>query len=181
MLAEMNAWYGKEPALAYIEEHAKAFPLEADAIRARYEYALGHRGEAVQLLEKVFAAYRTDPWPSTMVMNRALDLARDLGQSWSPDAARLFKAIEMPFAVRVLEASRKMLRVDLAAALPDENACVAAFAALEPNPPWDERILALRRDCYAKWKHPRAAEAARDVERFAACQAPGRRGWLTCL
>lgn len=181
MMAEMNAWYGKEPALGFINEHAKAFPLEADAIRARYEYAIGHRSEAVKLLEQVFTAYRTDPWPSTMVMNRAVDLARELGQSWSPDAARLFKAVEMPFAVKVLESSRKILRVDLATAMPDENACVAAFAALEPNPPWDERILGLRKNCYAKWKHPRAAEAARDVERFTACQTADRRSWLTCL
>ena len=181
MLAEMNAWYGKEPALKYINEHAKAFPLESDAIRARYEYAIGHREEAVKLLEKVFVAYRTDPWPSTMVMNRALDLARDLGQSWSPDAVRLFKAVEMPFAVSILESARKLLRVDLATAIPDENACVAAFSALEPNPPWDERILGLRKDCYTKWKHPRAADAAKDVERFAACQNQTRRAWITCL
>lgn len=181
MMAEMNAWYGKEPALKYIEEHAKYFPIEADSIRARYEYVQGHREEAVKLLEKAFLAYRTDPWPSTMVMNRALDLARELGQSWEPDAARLFKAVEMPFAVSVLENSRRILRVDLAAAMPKENACIAAFATLEPNPPWDERILGLRKDCYEKWKQPRATEAARDVERFNACKSELRRTWLTCL
>lgn len=181
MMAEMNAWYGKEPALKYIEEHAKWFPLEADAIRARYEYALGHRAEAVNLLEKVFVAYRTDPWPSTVVMNRAVDLARELGQTWGPDAARLFKATEMPFAVSILESARRLLRIDLAVNMPDENACVAAFAAIEPNPPWDERILGLRKTCYEKWKHPRAADAARDVDRFNACKAEDRRAWLMCL
>ncbi|MBK9265803.1 MAG: fused MFS/spermidine synthase [Polyangiaceae bacterium] len=181
MLAEINAWYGKEAALPFIQEHAKSFPIEADAIRARYEYAIGKRSEAVKLLERVFIAYRTDPWSSTMITNRALDLARELGQSWSPDAARLFKALEMPFAVNVLENARRLLRVDLAEVMTEENACVAAFAALEPNPPWDERILGMRRDCYAKWKHPRAADAARDVERFKACQNAGRREWLTCL
>mgnify|MGYP000314189110 CR=1 FL=1 len=93
MMAEMNGWYGNEATLKFIEEHAKHFPLEADAIRARYEYANGHREESVQLLEKLFVAYRTNPWSSTMIMNRALDLARDLGQSWSPDAVRLFKAL----------------------------------------------------------------------------------------
>jgi spermidine synthase len=181
MLAEMNAWYGKEPALKYIEEHAKYFPLEADAIRARYEYAVGHRGEAVKLLEKVFVAYRNDPWPSTVVTNRAVDLARELGQTWSPDAVRLFKAVEMPFAVHVLESARKLLRVDLAMAIPDDNACVVAFAALEPNPPWDERILGLRKTCYEKWRHPRAAQAAKDVEQFNSCKVDLRRTWLTCL
>ncbi len=181
MLAEMNGWYGKEPALKFLEEHAKHFPLEATAIRARYEYANGHREEAVQLLEKVFVEYRTNPWSSTMVMNRALDLARELGQSWSPDAIRLFKALEMPFAVQVLDNARKMLRVDLGMAIADENACVAAFAALEPHPPWDERILGLRRDCYTKWRHPRAAGAAQDVDMFAACKSDDRRAWLKCL
>ena len=181
MLAEINAWYGKEAALPFIQQHAQHFPIEADAIRARYEYANGHRAEALELLERMFVAYRKDPWPSTMIMNRALDLAREMGQGNRADAARLFKAVEMPFAVSVLENSRRMLRVDLAAALADQNACVAAFAAFEPNPPWDERFLGLRRDCYVKWNNPRATEAKLDVERFSACQNPGRRGWLTCL
>jgi hypothetical protein len=114
-------------------------------------------------------------------MNRAVDLARELGQSWAPDAVRLFKATEMPFAVSILENARKILRVDLATAITDDNACVAAFAALEPNPPWDERILGLRRDCYEKWRHPRAVEAARDVDRFNACKGEDRKTWLTCL
>jgi len=181
MLGEMYSWYGKEQALKYIDEHAKYFPLEADAMRARYEYAIGHRGEAVKLLEKVFVAYRKDPWPSTVVMNRALDLARELGQTWSPDAVRLFKAVEMPFAVNILESARRLLRVDLAVAITDDNACVAAFAALEPNPPWDERILGLRKACYEKWRHPRAVQAAKDVDQFNSCKADLRRTWLTCL
>ncbi len=172
MMAEINAWYGKEAALPHIQRHGRDFPLEAEAIRSRYLYASGHREEAVQLLEKVFVAYRQDPWPATFIMSRAMDLARELGQSSPADARRMFKALEMPFAARVLESSRRAVRIDLAEAIVDENACVAAFAVLEPHPMWDERVLNLRRDCYAKWKHPRAEDAARDVERFKACAEP---------
>ncbi|MDI3289350.1 fused MFS/spermidine synthase [Polyangium sp. 15x6] len=179
LVAEGLAWKGDDAVLPLLDRHARDFPIEADVIRARYEYAKGRRAEAVKLLERAFTAYRHDPWPSTVVMNRAMDLARELGQSAPADARRLFTALDTPFSVLVLESTRRNVRVDLSEVLPEENACVAAFAALEPHPPWDERMLGLRRDCYARFMHPLAAEASRATERRAACV--GWRGWLTCL
>ncbi|MDI1436151.1 fused MFS/spermidine synthase [Polyangium sorediatum] len=179
LVAEGLAWKADDAVLPLLERHARDFPIEADVIRARYEYAKGRRAEAVKLLEGAFAAYRRDPWPSTAVMNRAMDLTRELGQSAPADARRLFAALDTPFSVLVLESTRRSLRVDLSEVLPEENACVAAFAIFEPHPPWDERMLGLRRDCYARFMHPLAAEASRATERRAACV--GWRGWLTCL
>lgn len=179
LVAEGLAWKGDDAVLPLLERHARDFPIEADVIRARYEYVKGRRAEAISLLERAFLAYRTDPWPSTILMGRALDLAREIGQSAPKDAERLFRAVELPFSVLVLESSRRTLRVDLAEVLPEENACIAAFAAMEPHPPWDDRILGLRRDCYAKFRHPLAAEASRATEARNACQ--GRWAWVTCL
>jgi hypothetical protein len=178
-LAEALAWKGDDAVLPLLERHAKDYPIEADVIRARYEYAKGRRAEAVSLLERSFVAYRKDPWPSPVIMQRSLELAREIGQSAPADAKRLFVALEMPFSVLVAETSRRNVRVDLAEVLPEENACIAAFAAMEPHPTWDERILNLRRDCYAKWRHPLAAEASRATERRFQCQ--GRAAWLFCL
>ncbi|MRG91473.1 fused MFS/spermidine synthase [Polyangium spumosum] len=179
LVAEGLAWKGDDAVLPLLERHARDFPIEADAIRARYEYTKGRRAEAVSLLERAFLAYRKDPWPSTVIMSRALELARELGQSAPSDARRLFQALDMPFSVLVLESTRRGVRIDLSEVLPEENACVAAFAALEPHPPWDERVLGLRRDCYAKFQHPLAAEASRATEKRAACV--GWRAWLSCL
>lgn len=179
LVAEGLAGKGDEAALPLIERHARDFPIEADVFRARYAFAKDQREEAVALLERAFVAYQRDPWPSQLVMARALNLARDLGQSAPRDAERLFRATSAPFSVKVLEAARRMLRVDLARVLPEQNACVAAFAVLEPHVPWDEALLKERAECYARWKHPRAAEAAKDVERFAKCVGP--RAWALCL
>jgi len=179
LVAEGLSWKGDDAALPLLERHARDFPIEADVIRARYAYAKGNRAEAVTLLERAFVAYRKDPWPSPVIMGRALELARELGQSAPRDAKRLFEAASAPFSVLVLESPRRLLRVDLAEVLPEENACVAAFASLEPHPPWDERLLGLRRDCYQRFSHPLAAEAARAAEARAKCV--GWKAWLTCL
>jgi spermidine synthase len=179
LVAEGLAGRGDDAVLPLIERHARDFPIEADVFRARHAFAKDRREEAVTLLERAFMAYQHDPWPSQLVMARALNLARDIGQSAPKDAERLFRATAAPFSVKVLEAARRTLRVDLARVLPEQNACVAAFAALEPHVPWDEALLKERAECYAHWKHPRAAEAAKDVERFARCA--GLRGWAFCL
>ncbi|UQA55391.1 fused MFS/spermidine synthase [Polyangium aurulentum] len=179
LVAEGLAGRGDDAVLPLLERHARDFPIEADVFRARHAFAKDRREEAVALLERAFIAYQRDPWPSQLVMARALNLARDIGQSAPKDAERLFRATAAPFSVKVLEAARRTLRVDLARVLPEQNACVAAFTALEPHAPWDEALLKERAECYARWKHPRAEEAAKDVDRFARCT--GLRGWAFCL
>lgn len=54
-----------------------------------------------------------------------------------------------------------------------------AWQALVPHVPWDRDLLDQRRQCYARWNHPLARKAARDLDAFDACV--GWRGWLRCL
>ncbi|EYF01395.1 fused MFS/spermidine synthase [Chondromyces apiculatus] len=188
LVAEGLANAGDDAALPIIAALERTHPLEAGAHRARLTFRKGDRARAATQLAQVFTGLRADPWPSTSVIGRALTLATDMataappgqpGVSPDPVARLLFDALEQPFSVLVLEQSRKLTRVAIARSQAEHDLCVAAFAALEPHPPWDREQLDARRTCYARWNHPLARDAARDLDRFDACH--DLRGWLFCL
>jgi len=179
LVAEGLANAGDDAARPVIEQLSRTHPLEARVHLARLHLRKGARSEATALLAEAFVMLRVDPWPPQLVMSRALDLAREIGAGGGPEARALFDALERPFTVMILEGARKLSRETIARALPDEDLCVRAWSELEPHVPWDRDLLDARRTCYARWNHPLAHQAARDLDAFDACV--GWRGWLRCL
>lgn len=179
LVAEGLANAGDEAALPVIEQLARTHPIEARAHRARLKLRQGDRAAAAALLAEAFRELRSDPWSSQFVMSRAVELAKEIALGGGPEARSLFEAFDQPFSILLLETSRKLARVEMSRALPDEDACVRAWQALEPSVPWDRDMLDHRRQCYARWNHPLARKAAQDLDAFDACE--GWRGWVWCL
>jgi hypothetical protein len=191
LVAEGLAEAGREDALGPIEKLHAAQPIEADVALARLRLRQGGRAEAAELISRALVAYRRDPWPSPMIMRRAVDLAMNLSDG-APDVARqLLEAVREPFAVRSLETSRMTAQLWIAFQLHDPARCAAAWHELEPWIPWDAQSLAARRDCYLSAHDERADRALRDAATLSACaESPesqakvggvGGWAWATCL
>jgi predicted membrane-bound spermidine synthase len=173
VVGEALADGGDDAALAPILATLRAAaPPEADAIEARAALRRGAIADATALLERLFTTVRRDPWPPPILVKRALGLAIEVARRDRAAGARLEAAVREPFAVRLLDADRARTRVDLALAADAPRLCGAAFAALEPHPPWRRDILSERLRCYAATGSPLAARARRDLEEFLAAEPP---------
>jgi spermidine synthase len=167
MLAESLADAGSEAAAAYAEQLRPWQPTDADAVLARLRVRQGKMDEAAVRLERVFIGSRTDPWPSVDVVSRSLELAMTLSKTHAY-AARMFHALDKPFAAGQWEDMRKFDRVMIANEM---EGCglhtIAALRALEPWPPWRRDLLTLRVDCYTSAMMPRLHDRARrDLDAF---------------
>ena len=173
LLGEQLAERGDDRAAAIARALLPERPVEANALLARWHARAGRHAEAVAALEQALVAYRRDAWPWPVLMKRTLRLTLEVGNE-PVAAARLLRAVEEPFAVRLLERDRVLVRLGLAARA-GGAACVAVLHELEPHPVWEEPFLRQRALCYAQAGDPLAARAQRDFERFVDHRPPSLR------
>jgi hypothetical protein len=148
-------------------------PVEAAAISARMFARSGSPEEAAAELQRAFVAFRDDPWVHTTIMARALDLSVELSRTDKALGQGLFDALSQPFAARILEESRKEVRLQVALALRSSNMCVDAFLEFEPWPPWQEGFLRERCSCYSAAGHELSEAACADLGKWRAA-APAK-------
>lgn len=172
LVAEALAEAGDDQAFAYAARLRDWSPVEADAVLARLAYAQGRTEHAVGLLEKTFTGLRGDPWPMSLLMDRALRLAQAMAKEDPGLAPRLLAAIGEPFAVYLLENFRMELTVELASRIGYAEAA-PYIEAFEPNVLWTEEFLSFRARCYAEVGHPKAALAERQFAEFVRGGAKG--------
>jgi spermidine synthase len=172
LLAECLAGAG-DPRLPEAAARVRAIePTEADFLLARWHAAAGRRDEGARHLLAALAAFRTDPWPYAPLVRRTTPLAVRWSRQDRRLAAAFFEALSEPFAVRLLEQVRMIDRLEVARALDDERLCAEGLAPLEPNVPWEGRLLAYRLLCYERGGHPREPLARRDLARYLASSPP---------
>ena len=148
-------------------------PVEAAAISGRMFARAGQLELGAAELRRAFIAFRDDPWVHVSVLARALDLAVELSRQEPSLGAGLFAALERPFAVRILEESRKDVRRQISLATRELSMCVDAFDAFEPWPPWHEDFLRERCSCYTAAEQPLAEAACDDLAKWRS-DAPSR-------
>jgi spermidine synthase len=170
LLASLLADLGDPAAQGYVDALRAQVPLEGEAVGALLLVRQGRHAEALESLERLFAAYRRDPWPHPPLVEAALGASLDLA-SVRPDLApRLLAAVREPFVLRAVDASRLRLVGDLLARLPPGPECRETLHALEPRVPWNREWLELRLRCYSTLHDPRAAEARADLRAFLALE-----------
>ena len=148
MVAESLAENGNEDAVSYASQLRAWEPADADAVLAKLRFRQEKIDEAAALLERVFSECRSDAWPNVDTIGRSLDLALLVANTHAY-AARMFHALDRPFAAGQWEDARKINRTLIANEM---EGCgphtIAALRQLEPWPPWRRDILKLRADCY---------------------------------
>ncbi len=166
MVADLSAETGSNDALALIEQLRAVQPGEADSILATLRFRQGRYDEAATAAESAFAFFRADPWALTRHKQKALDLVPLLAARDRRLAQRMYDALRLPLAIRAVQESRLTTEAELTRLVDFGGLCRGAIGALEPNVPWNEGFLAMRRDCYRLTGDPRAAAAVRDLEEF---------------
>jgi spermidine synthase len=162
LMAIALAELGDDAALTHADALASYDPLERDAIAAHLRFRQARIDDATTALEALFVGLRQNPWPMPRLLAIALGDARAISLH-EASAPRVYAMMREPFALHLLEDSRKDLAFGSALLAPGQ-ACVDALAAYEPNVPWEGSFLALRAICYRDARHPMARRAAADRE-----------------
>jgi hypothetical protein len=167
ILGEAAAATGDPEAVELVRRLDDVAPIEAQVFRAELALCTGDVEAARRALQAAFERLRTDPWVQELVASRALSTAADLARTAPEQAPALEALLSEPFAVRVVDERRRMVRLEIARLVGDRSA-VAALEELEPDVPWQGELLAFRQELYERVGDPRAGRAARDLERFMA-------------
>lgn len=168
LVAESLADAGNELALIYAERLRQWQPIEADVVLARLRWRQRRFEDAVAGLERVFRAYRSNPWPFPPLMYRALVLAESVSkESSNPELARrLHAALKEPFAVHLWDQVRLACRFNVALDSISPSLLKESIESFEPHVPWRRFFLEKRLLCYEFLGDPRVARARRDLELF---------------
>ena len=173
LVAGVAAATGDESAPAYIDRLRALQPTEALALEATWHAQRSDPAAATRALFAALRGYRTDPWPHPPVMRAALALARRLAEAADENGVRLLLAeLAEPFAVHLLDRERQLLRIELAARLPETAPCLEALAPFAATPLWQREVLEARARCTARTEPGgrRARQAARDLRDFLAAE-----------
>ena len=168
LVAESMAEAGDERTPEVAGRLRRLQPVEAGVALARWHLGSGRISQAADELIGALAGYERDPWAKPAVMQRALRLALELGQQDAEVGRRLIEQLGRPFALRMLDETRRLSRIKLIERFDFDGLCVDGFRELEPHVPWTEAFLRRRRDCYVEAGHPLAGRAERQLGEFRA-------------
>ena len=173
LVSECLADTKNDQAPGFIEELRKFNPTEADAIEAHYFLQQGNFEQATQLLERTFHELQSDPWASYGIIARTLTVAVRTAHHSQSEALtnRIYQELKQPFSVFNNEEQRRIALLDLARILDNGRAgqhCFETIQAVEPNIPWQEGFLKMRKECYRQANDPRFVQAEKDWAKFVA-------------
>jgi spermidine synthase len=165
-VAESLAETGDDAARAQVDRLRLYQPVEADAILGRLFLRQGQHAQAAEALRVAFEAYRDDPWPWPLVMEHALQTAKELAARNPETIATLRPALDVPFSVLMLDDSRNETVLSFVVARDPDPTCADALRPLEPYVPWHQALLTWRARCYKMLHHAEADRAEADLARF---------------
>jgi spermidine synthase len=174
-IAEAVADAGNEQAMQFIQQIAARQPIEAQVMLARLRFRQSRFSEAAAAMAAAFNGYQTDPWPSPVVMNRALSLCVEIART-SADrnvATTLYDAAQKPFAVMMFNDARLAVLLQLAT-MAEGSTCGprmrTAVEQLGPHFPWVVDALRARITCARSTVEER--DATNDYRAFIANEPP---------
>jgi len=165
VLALGHAERGDERALPLIERLSPENPVDAQIINALLLHRQGNAPAAVSFLEKAFTGMRTDATVLPRLVDVAHSVAGQVAKADSKQAQRLYDTLSKPFAVWLLNERRRMMRCLIAQQV-SYAATAIAIDEMEPQVPWDEPFLTMRRTAYEAIGNPLLAKARRDLTDF---------------
>jgi hypothetical protein len=136
-------------------------------------FSQGRGTEATDALEPAYESFQAEPWVMPLVAAHSFSVAQHISQQDKGGglSKRLYRALEKPFAVYVAESNRRKSLAIIAADIDQRGFSEysqKAISALEPNGPWDQEFLRVRRDCYRALSDPRLPIAEKELSQFLA-------------
>src|SRR5262245_47876352 len=165
VLALGYAERGDEKALPLIERLLPENSVDAQIINALFLHRQGNSVAAASFLETAFTGMRTDATVLPRLEDVVHTVAGQVAKADPKQAQKLYDALSKPFAVWLLNERRRMTRCLIAQQL-SYAATAIAIDDMEPNVPWDEQFLAMRRAAYEAIGNPLLAKARRDLADF---------------
>jgi len=166
MIAQSLAENADENALTFIDRLRPLKSAEAAAILARLRLRQDRLPDAAAALEAAFVAYRSEPWSWSLIMNQAIESAKEL-TTRNADAIPLVReALGKPFALAMFDDARRATLLALDMVPKQEAGCAEVLKSYEPYVPWREELLSWRTRCYALTRHPNQERAKLELEQF---------------
>jgi spermidine synthase len=166
LIAQALAENADENALLYIDRLRPLKSAEAAAILARLRLRQNRLSEAAAALESAFVAYRSEPWSWALIMNQAIESAKELTTKNADSIPLVREALGKPFALGMFDDTRRatLLALDMVPKL--EAGCTEILRPFEPYVPWREEFLSWRARCYALARHPNKERAQLELDQF---------------
>jgi predicted membrane-bound spermidine synthase len=153
-------------------------PAEAGFCETVLQMRRGNAAGACDAYVRACDALRRDPWTWPLLAKRGLRLGVEIAMV-DPTrqlAARVFQALEKPFAAFTCEDARQEVRFQVALRLdgnrPGQTTSRVLAGYADDAIPWDEGTLKARAELYAGRGDLRAANAAADLARLRANRDP---------
>jgi hypothetical protein len=139
---------------------------QREILRGSSAFFRGDMETATEKLEHAFVLMREDPWVPKAEITLAFGVLPQVSKD-KRRSARLFSALDQPFAVEAARGSRIVARMFLARSADDFERCRTAVNELG-TPPWAKDVLVARADCLRQVGDPRAEEAEEEAYSFLA-------------
>ncbi|HWW88480.1 MAG TPA: fused MFS/spermidine synthase [Vicinamibacterales bacterium] len=167
MLADIGASSGDaNEALPYIDGLRPYQPAEADALLSTLRMVEGRLPDAASAVEAAMTRLQTDPWPLPRFEERLFQIANRLAGRDQALSLRMLNALAQPLALYVLEDFRLVTRAQMTRQADFKGLCRDAVDALEPDAPWTQSFLQLRKDCFQAANDPRLPVATHDLNEY---------------
>jgi spermidine synthase len=153
LVGESAAESGNIQALSVAEKLRATFPTTAEAILARFYWRRGDTNQAVARLSDFFIKLRTTPWPPLVMVDHALDLAKEMAWENPYIAEQFHRDLAEPFSVYIMDQKRMDTRLEISSWLKPEYT-VAALHEFEPYPYWNHDFLYYRYQYYKDLNDP---------------------------
>ena len=174
MIAEALAEQGNFAAMGLLDRLNGRWPVEADAVRARFYWQADQPQKAMVSFRSALIRFRTDPWPNHTIMLRALELSLKMSQRYPAQTRTLYRLMSEPFCIQILNEVRLNVLLNLARRL-GNGEVAAVIRKIEPHVPWQQDFLTQRAAAYKALGDPLSRRAAEDLRAFLR-DAPSRIG-----
>ncbi|MFZ2958237.1 MAG: fused MFS/spermidine synthase [Candidatus Ozemobacteraceae bacterium] len=172
MLAEAFARFGGEGSLAMLASASEYFPGESLLVEAMYHHELGSYTQAFECFRQGFEVFRQRPFPVESILKRGMELAMNMGLKSPSLAPRMVEILREPFLLSAVDELRLQAIVGMVSKL--EPPLVREICRkFEPNVPWQEEFLTIRRDAYRTASDPLLIQAEADLAEFQAGEPNG--------
>ena len=165
-LAEVLASRNDPAFLGQVAFFEEQWPATAAFIRARFASNGDDAGKITKELVTGFTLLRESCWEVESVTTKSLDYVAPFVAKNPEYAEEIYRALEKPFSLNMLEHPRLQLLLQIAQTIGSEKMAETYAKHFEPNVSWEFPFLFKRMQSYLVTKNPLLDRAVDDFQKF---------------